>query len=64
VKAKEPVVCQHISIHNLTMYRELMERMRKAIIAGEFQQLYTREAEGLAAIDREYPTSSSSSNSE
>ena len=64
VKAKEPVVCQHISIHNLTMYQELMERMRKAIIAGEFQQLYTREAEGLAAIDREYPTSSSSSNNE
>lgn len=55
VKSKEPIVCQYISIHNLTFYRNLMRRMRDAIIGNTFQELYTREAPGIAAIDLEFP---------
>jgi len=55
VKSKEPIVYQHLSIHNLTFYRNLMLRMREAIISGEFQALYMRDSAGLAAIDLEFP---------
>lgn len=55
VKSKETVVCQYISLHNLTFYRSLIRRMREAIIDGTFQQLYLREAAGIAAIDLEFP---------
>jgi queuine tRNA-ribosyltransferase len=58
VKSKEPVACQHISIHNLTFYRNLMRRMRAAIIGNTFRQLYTQEAPGIAAIDLEFPAES------
>jgi queuine tRNA-ribosyltransferase len=55
VKSKEPIVWQHLSIHNLTFYRSLMRRMREAILAGSFAELYEREAAGIAAIDLEFP---------
>lgn len=57
VKAKESIVQQHISIHNLTFYRTLMSRMRKAILNKCFQELYTSEAVRISGMDLEYPTS-------
>ena len=62
VKSREPVVCQYISIHNLTFYRNLMRRMRAAIIGNTFQELYTQEASGIAAIDLEFPAESRAHN--
>jgi queuine tRNA-ribosyltransferase len=56
IKAKEPIVSQWISIHNLTFYRALMIRMREAILAGTFRELYEREAEILASSDVENPS--------
>jgi queuine tRNA-ribosyltransferase len=58
VKSKEPIVWQHLSVHNLTFYRNLMRRMREAIIADSFAELYAREATGIAAIDLEFPAAS------
>lgn len=55
VKAKESIVGQLLSIHNLTFYRNLMRRMRHAILTGTFQDLYRQEAERLAASDINYP---------
>jgi queuine/archaeosine tRNA-ribosyltransferase len=45
-----------ISIHNLTFYRALMVRMREAIVAGTFRELYEREAEILASSDVDNPS--------
>lgn len=56
IKAKEPIVSQWISVHNLTFYRALMVRMREAIVAGTFRELYEREAEILAASDVDNPS--------
>jgi queuine tRNA-ribosyltransferase len=58
VKSKEPIVWQHLSVHNLTFYRNLMRCMREAIIADSFAELYAREATGIAAIDLEFPAAS------
>jgi len=55
VKAQEPVVSQLISIHNLTFYRSLMDRMRTAILAGRFRELYGSEAPILLSSDTENP---------
>lgn len=55
VKSKEPIVWHYLGIHNLTFYRELMRRMRAAIMTDSFQDLYSREAAGIAAIDLEFP---------
>ncbi len=56
IKAKEPIVSQWISIHNLTFYRALMVRMRASILAGTFRELYEREAEILALSDVDNPS--------
>ena len=56
VKAKESIVQQHISIHNLTFYRSLMYRMRQAILGNSFSELYSKEANNIAAMDLEFPT--------
>ena len=56
VKAKESIVQQHISIHNLTFYRYLMYRMRQAILGNSFSELYSKEANNIAAMDLEFPT--------
>lgn len=56
VKAKETVAPHYLSMHNLTFYRSLMKRMREAILASRFQDLYAREATTIAAMDLEYPT--------
>jgi len=56
VKSKEPIAWQHISIHNLTFYRDLMRRMRAAIMTNSFLDLYAREATEIAAIDLEFPS--------
>jgi queuine tRNA-ribosyltransferase len=55
VKAKEPIVTQLVSHHNLTFYRSLMRRMREAIIQGTFKELYHREAPLLVGTDSENP---------
>ena len=55
VQVKEPIVAQLLSIHNLHFYRELMRRMRQAILEGSFQALYNREAGLLAAPDLDNP---------
>lgn len=56
VKAKESIAPQHLSIHNLTFYRSLMQRMREAILQGRFDELYRNEALNLMATDLLYPT--------
>ena len=55
VKSKESIAPQYISFHNLTFYRELIKRMRAAIIAGQFEALYRTEASQLGIIDAENP---------
>lgn len=55
VKAKEPIVTQLVSHHNLTFYRLLMQRMRQAILEGTFRSLYEREAPLLVGTDVENP---------
>ena len=55
VKTKEPVAAQLVSVHNLTFYRRLMARMRTAILAGTFRELYSQEAELLDSDDVDYP---------
>ena len=57
VKTQEPVAAQLVSIHNLTFYKQLMERMRQSILAGEFCSLYQREAPILASDDIDFPPS-------
>ena len=57
VKTKEPVAAQLVSTHNLTFYRRLMARMREAILAGTFRELYSREAQMLDSDDVDYPPS-------
>jgi queuine tRNA-ribosyltransferase len=49
VKSKETIAHQFISIHNLTFYRGLMQRMRQAILDGTFSQLYAKEAPLISA---------------
>ncbi|MFO0416954.1 MAG: tRNA guanosine(34) transglycosylase Tgt [Pseudomonadota bacterium] len=49
VKSKESIAPQFISIHNLTFYRGLMQRMRQAILEGTFSQLYANEAPLISA---------------
>ena len=56
VKAKESIVQQHISIHNLTFYRSLMYRMRQSILGNSFHDMYNNEAHKIAAMDLEFPT--------
>lgn len=55
VKAKEPVAAQLVSVHNLTFYRRLMQRMRTAILSGSFRTLYSQEAELLESHDVDSP---------
>jgi queuine tRNA-ribosyltransferase len=56
VKARESIVPQYLSVHNLTFYRSLMRRMREAILHGRFRELYENEALRLMATDLEFPT--------
>lgn len=60
VKSREPIVWQHLSVHNLTFYRDLMRRMRQAIIFGSLTELYAREATGISSVDLEFPAASMS----
>ena len=55
VKARESIVSQFISVHNVTFYRSLMRRMREAIISGAFREMYEREAPVLLSSDTENP---------
>ncbi len=55
VKAKEPVAAQLVSQHNLTFYRRLMARMREAILAGTFKDLYAQESVMLDSDDVDFP---------
>lgn len=55
VKTQEPVAAQLVSIHNLTFYRRLMQRMRAAILSGAFRDLYSTESEILAGDDIDNP---------
>jgi queuine tRNA-ribosyltransferase len=56
VKARESIAPHYLSIHNLTFYRSLMQRMRTSIVEGRFKELYHAEAAMLMATDVEFPT--------
>jgi queuine tRNA-ribosyltransferase len=55
IKSRETIAHQYISIHNLTFYRELIHKMRQAIITGSFKKLYEEHAPLISASDPEYP---------
>lgn len=55
IKSDEFVADQLLSLHNLTFYRNLMSRMRDAILSGTFQELYHRERSVLERTDAPDP---------
>lgn len=55
VKAGEVIAWQWIGIHNIHFYHRLMSRMREAILAGTFLELYNSLREPLARGDEDHP---------
>lgn len=44
-----------VGIHNLTFYRDLMDTMRRHIVAGDFYQFYLEQREVLVLGDESHP---------
>jgi len=54
-KAEEPLGWQLVSIHNLTYYQNLMQKIRASILNHSFHQFYHEQRELLVQVDIDRP---------